>query len=110
LSSTHCGLRAQGISLATVRDAVRNSNQDIGGRTVELSEFEYVVRGRGYIKSQADIEDIMLKTDHGAPLFLKDVARVEIGPMSGAASPSSTVRARLRAASHCSASAPMRST
>ena len=40
-------LRAQGISLAAVRDAVRNSNQDIGGRTVELSEFEFVVRGRG---------------------------------------------------------------
>jgi len=73
-------LRAQGISLAALRDAVRNSNQDIGGRTVELSEFEYVVRGRGYIKSLADIENIVLKTAQGAPLRIKDVARVEIGP------------------------------
>ena len=73
-------LRAQGISLAALRDAVRNSNQDIGGRTVELSEFEYVVRGRGYIKSLADIENIVLKTAQGVPLRIKDVARVEIGP------------------------------
>src|SRR5882757_3605924 len=73
-------LWAQGISLTAVRDAVRNSNQDIGGRTVELSEFEYVVRGRGYIKSLADIENIVLKTAQGVPLRIKDVARVEIGP------------------------------
>jgi Cu(I)/Ag(I) efflux system membrane protein CusA/SilA len=73
-------LRAQGISLAAVRDAVRKSNQDIGGRTVELSEFEYVVRGRGYIKSLADIENIVLKTAQGVPLRVKDVARVEIEP------------------------------
>lgn len=73
-------LRAQGISLAAVRDAVRNSNQDVGGRTLELSEFEFIVRGRGYIKSPADIENIVLNTDQGVPLHLKDVARVEIGP------------------------------
>jgi Cu(I)/Ag(I) efflux system membrane protein CusA/SilA len=73
-------LRAQGISLANVRDAVRNSNQDVGGRTLELSEFEFMVRGRGYIKSPADIENIVLKSDQGVPLRLKDVARVEIGP------------------------------
>ncbi|MDP3318260.1 MAG: efflux RND transporter permease subunit, partial [Bosea sp. (in: a-proteobacteria)] len=43
-------LRAQGVSLATLREAVRNSNMDVGGRTVELAEFEFVVRGRGYLK------------------------------------------------------------
>jgi Cu(I)/Ag(I) efflux system membrane protein CusA/SilA len=73
-------LRAQGISLSRLRDAVRASNMDVGGRTVELSEFEFMIRGRGYLKSVADIEDIVLKTDRGAPLRLKDVARVEIGP------------------------------
>lgn len=73
-------LRAQGISLSMVRDAVRASNRDVGGRTLELSEFEFMVRGRGYIKSIADIEDIVLKTDQGVPLRLKDVAKVEIGP------------------------------
>ena len=73
-------LRAQGISLSALRNAVRASNSDVGGRTLELSEFEYMVRGRGYIKSPADIENIVLKTDGGIPLRLKDVARVEIGP------------------------------
>ncbi|MEP9380197.1 CusA/CzcA family heavy metal efflux RND transporter [Aquabacter sp. CN5-332] len=73
-------LRAQGISLAMVRDAVRASNRDVGGRTLELSEFEFMVRGRGYIKTTADIEDIVLKSDGGVPLRLRDVARVEIGP------------------------------
>ena len=73
-------LRAQGISLSMVRDAVRASNRDVGGRTLELSEFEFMVRGRGYIKSTVDIEDIVLKTDQGVPLRLKDVARIEIGP------------------------------
>jgi len=73
-------LRAQGVSLAAVREAVRNSNQDVGGRTLELSEFEFMVRGRGYIRSLADIESIVLKTDQGVPLRLKDVARIEIGP------------------------------
>ncbi len=73
-------LRAQGISLSMVRDAVRASNRDVGGRTLELSEFEFMVRGRGYIKSSADIESIVLRTDQGVPLRLKDVARVEIGP------------------------------
>ncbi len=73
-------LRAQGISLSTVRNAVRASNSDVGGRTLELSEFEFMVRGRGYIKSPADLENIVLRTDSGVPLRLKDVARVEIGP------------------------------
>jgi Cu(I)/Ag(I) efflux system membrane protein CusA/SilA len=73
-------LRAQGISLAAVRNAVRASNQDVGGRTLELSEFEFMVRGRGYIRSPADIENIVLKTDQGVPLRVKDLGRVEIGP------------------------------
>jgi len=73
-------LRAQRISLGQLRDAVRGSNMDVGGRTVELSEFEFMVRGRGYLKSIADIESIVLKTDRGVPLRLGDVARVEIGP------------------------------
>ncbi len=73
-------LRAQGISLDKLRNAVRASNMDVGGRTVELSEFEFVVRGRGYLRGIEDIENIVLKTDAGAPLRLRDVARVELGP------------------------------
>ncbi|MCJ2024305.1 efflux RND transporter permease subunit [Methylobacterium sp. J-067] len=73
-------LRAQGISLARLREAIRASNADVGGRTVELSEFEFMVRGRGYLRSVADIEDIVLKTAAGTPLRVRDVARVELGP------------------------------
>ena len=73
-------LRAQGISLNKLRDAIRASNADVGGRTVELSEFEFMVRGRGYVKSPADLENIVLKTEGGTPLRVRDVARVELGP------------------------------
>ena len=73
-------LRAQGISLQKVREAIRASNADVGGRTIELSEFEFMVRGRGYIKNTADIENIVLKTANGTPLRLGDVAHVQIGP------------------------------
>ncbi|MER2197739.1 efflux RND transporter permease subunit [Methylobacterium brachiatum] len=73
-------LRAQGISLNRLRDAIRASNADVGGRTVELSEFEVVVRGRGYLRSTQDIGAVVLKTDAGTPVRVRDVARVEIGP------------------------------
>lgn len=73
-------LRALGISLNRLRDAIRASNADVGGRTVELSEFEVVVRGRGYLKSTQDIGAVVLKTDAGTPVRVRDVARVEIGP------------------------------
>ncbi len=73
-------LRAQGVTLSKLRDAIRSSNADVGGRTVELSEFEFMVRGRGYLKSVADIENIVLKTDAGTPLRVRDIARVELGP------------------------------
>ena len=73
-------MRAQGITLADIGNAVRDSNMDTGGRTVEISEFEFMVRGRGYLKDEADIENITLMTVGGVPLRLSDVARVEIVP------------------------------
>lgn len=73
-------MRAQGVTLSQIADAVRASNMDTGGRTVEMSEFEFMVRGRGYLKGIADIESIALKTVGGVPLRLGDVARVEIVP------------------------------
>ena len=73
-------LRSLGIPLAKVRDAVRGSNMDVGGRTVELSEFEFVVRGRGYVKNVSDLSNIVVKVDKGTPVLLKDVARIELGP------------------------------
>src|SRR5213595_3746083 len=51
-------LQALGIPLAKIREALRASNMDVGGRTVELAEAEFAVRGRGYIKSLSDLEQI----------------------------------------------------
>ncbi|NDK52783.1 efflux RND transporter permease subunit [Rhizobium laguerreae] len=73
-------LKAQGVTLNDVANAVRASNTDVGGRTVELSEFEFMVRGRGYLKGIPDIENIVLKSQNGVPLKLSDVARVELVP------------------------------
>jgi Cu(I)/Ag(I) efflux system membrane protein CusA/SilA len=73
-------LQALGISLPSVRAALKASNTDVGGRTVELAETEFVVRGRGYIKSLSDLEQIVVKNDRGVPVLLRDVARVQLTP------------------------------
>ena len=73
-------LRAFNISLTKVRQAIRESNMDVGGRVVELAETEFMVRGRGYLKGIADIEQIVLKAEGGTPVLVKDIARVELTP------------------------------
>jgi copper/silver efflux system protein len=73
-------MRDLGITLQKMRDAIRASNADVGGRTVELSEFEYVIRGKGYLKGINDLGNIVLKTSNGTPVLLRDIARVELGP------------------------------
>ncbi|MBL8670775.1 MAG: efflux RND transporter permease subunit [Alphaproteobacteria bacterium] len=73
-------LQAYGIPFGRVTQAIRASNTDVGGRVVELAETEFVVRGRGYLRGIADIEQIVLKAERGAPVLLRDVARVEVGP------------------------------
>jgi Cu(I)/Ag(I) efflux system membrane protein CusA/SilA len=74
-------LQAYGIPLDRVTDAVRDSNRDVGGRTIEMSETEYVVRGRGYLRNIDDLGNVVLRADpNGSPVMLKDVARIELGP------------------------------
>jgi copper/silver efflux system protein len=73
-------MRDLGITMQKMRDAIRASNADVGGRTVELSEFEYVIRGKGYLKNVDDLGNIVLKTSNGTPVKLRDVARIELGP------------------------------
>jgi Cu(I)/Ag(I) efflux system membrane protein CusA/SilA len=73
-------LRAFGIPLSKVTDAIRASNRDVGGRVIEMSEREYMVRGRGYLRGTADLGQIVLKSDGGTPVLLHDVARTELGP------------------------------
>ncbi|HKX64979.1 MAG TPA: CusA/CzcA family heavy metal efflux RND transporter [Rhizomicrobium sp.] len=73
-------LRAYGIGLSELTDAVRASNMDVGGRTIEMTEREYMVRGHGYLSGTKDLEQIVLKSSQGTPVLLRDVARVELGP------------------------------
>jgi copper/silver efflux system protein len=73
-------MRAFDIPLKAIRDAVRASNMDVGGRTIELAETEFMIRGRGYVKDLDDLERITLKVENGTPVLLRDVARVELVP------------------------------
>jgi Cu(I)/Ag(I) efflux system membrane protein CusA/SilA len=73
-------LRSFGIALSQVTSAIRSSNADVGGSTIEMSEREYMVRGRGYLKGIGDLENVVLKSERGTPVLLKDVAHVELGP------------------------------
>jgi Cu(I)/Ag(I) efflux system membrane protein CusA/SilA len=73
-------LAAYGIPIQKVRMAIQRSNNDVGGRLVEMAETEFMVRGLGYIKSLEDLRDIPLASDRGTPVFLRDVADVRLGP------------------------------
>ena len=73
-------LKAFDLQLSQIRDAVRSSNIDVGGRVVELAETEFMVRGRGYLRNIDDIEGIVLKSQGGTPVLVRDVARVELAP------------------------------
>ncbi len=74
-------LAGYGISLAHVKRALERSNNDVGGRVIEMAETEYMVRGLGYIRTVKDIEVIPLKVDeYGTPLRVADVAHVQLGP------------------------------
>src|SRR5512140_3377997 len=73
-------LAAYKLPLEAVITAVRRGNADVGGRLVELSGREYMVRGRGYVKSTADLEQLVLKAEGGTPVTVKDVATVALGP------------------------------
>jgi len=74
-------LASYGISLMKVMDAVRKSNIDVEGRVLELSGTEYMVRGRGYITGVKDLQEIAVGGGPGGtPVFLRDVANIEVGP------------------------------
>jgi Cu(I)/Ag(I) efflux system membrane protein CusA/SilA len=74
-------LAAYGLPLDEVVRALRESNNEVGGRLIEWSGTEYMVRGRGYAKSPEDFGQIVLKVGPGGvPVLLRDVARVELGP------------------------------
>src|SRR6266545_3713819 len=73
-------LLAYGIPINEVVDKIRRSNGDVGGKIFEVGSTEFYVRGRGYIKSVEDIENVPLKTQKGTPVYVKNVGTVHLGP------------------------------
>jgi len=73
-------LAGYGLSPKTVVDAIRMSNNEVGGRSIELSGAEYMIRGRGYIRSTQDIEAISVGGERGTPILVRDIGHVTLGP------------------------------
>ncbi len=73
-------MRAHGITLPVIVDAVRKSNIDVGAKAIEINEVEFFIRGVGFIKSTANLENVVLRAEGGTPLYLKSVAAVSLGP------------------------------
>ncbi|HQU63283.1 MAG TPA: efflux RND transporter permease subunit, partial [Nitrosomonas sp.] len=69
-----------GIPITRVAEVIRASNRDVGGRIIEMAETEYILRGRGYLRGIADIENLVLKANAGTPVLVRDVAHVELAP------------------------------
>ena len=73
-------LFAYGIKVGKVMEAVKASNKDVGGRLIEQADAEYLIRGSGYVKSKADLENIVVGADmRGTPVYLKNLGTVQIG-------------------------------
>ena len=73
-------MREAGVSVLDVANAVRNSNLDVGARTIEMNRAEYVVRGLGYVRSLEDLEESVVAVRDNTPIRIRDVAKVGRGP------------------------------
>ena len=74
-------LRAYGVSLTTLANAIKRNNAEVGGSVIELAEAEYMIHTRGFLRSRRDIERIPVTTNSkGVPLLLRDLATVQTGP------------------------------
>ena len=73
-------MRAHRVTLAQIYDAVRRSNLDVGAKVVEKNRVEFLIRGVGFVKTVADLENVVLRQEGGTPLYLGNVARVTLGP------------------------------
>ena len=73
-------MRSYGVNLIEVMKAVKNANIDVGAGTMEVNRAEYLIRGLGYIKSLADLENAAVTSRNGVPVRIKDVAKVNFGP------------------------------
>ena len=73
-------MRAHGVNVAQIMNSVKNSNLDVGAKTIEINRAEYLIRGLGYVKSVNDIEEAVVVVRDNIPIRVKDVARVVLGP------------------------------
>ena len=73
-------LLAFGVNLHALFNAVRNSNIDVGAKVIEEGGAEFIVRGIGFIKSIEDIENIVISSDQGVPVYVRNIANVTVGP------------------------------
>ena len=73
-------LQSYNLSILEVAEAIRRSNNEVGGRLLEWSGTEYMVRGRGYVKSTDDLGKVVVKAAQGTPVLLRDVADISLGP------------------------------
>ncbi|WP_024871832.1 efflux RND transporter permease subunit [Tolumonas lignilytica] len=73
-------LQAFNISPVEVMDTIRNNNQDVGGRVIEMAETEFMVRAKGYLRNLNDIRQLVVKSVNGTPVRVGDLARVELTP------------------------------
>ena len=74
-------LLAYHVTIPQIKRAIQRSNNDVGGRLVEMAETEFMVRGLGYITSKEDLAQVVVGTDQrGTPILLRDIARITIGP------------------------------
>lgn len=73
-------LKVYNISLTKVMSAVKNSNRDVGAKTIEINQAEYLVRGLGYIENIEDIESAVVAVVDNTPVQIKDIAKVSLGP------------------------------
>ena len=73
-------MRAYGVTLQQVISAVKQSNLDVGARTMEINSVEYIIRGVGFVKTLEDLEKAVIKVENNTPITVKDVASVTLGP------------------------------
>ena len=73
-------MRAHGVTLPEITEAVRRSNIDVGAKAIEINQVEFFIRGVGFVKKPADLENVVLRAREGTPLYIKNVATVSLGP------------------------------
>jgi len=73
-------MRAYGVGFDDIFMAVKNSNIDVGARTIEINKVEYVIRGLGFVKNLSDLENTVVKASDNIPVYVKNIAHVSLGP------------------------------